>query len=109
MSDIVERARKYLAANAAESGADVLIDELASEITRLRSLTEWRPIETAPKNEAEVLLFWPFITQDGYATNGFWDDPGPGVEPHWYSPTVNGGATQPTHWLPLPPAPEVKK
>ena len=36
MSDIVTRARDYLAANAAESGADVLIADLADEIERLR-------------------------------------------------------------------------
>ena len=34
--DIVTRAREYLALNAAESGADVLIEELAEEIERLR-------------------------------------------------------------------------
>jgi len=35
--NLVERARDYLANNAAESGADVLIGELADEIERLRS------------------------------------------------------------------------
>lgn len=35
--DIVTRARDYLAANAAESGADVLIAELADEVGRLRA------------------------------------------------------------------------
>lgn len=34
--DIVERADAYLAANAAESGADVLIKDLADEVRRLR-------------------------------------------------------------------------
>jgi hypothetical protein len=35
-SDIVERAHSYIANNAAESGADVLIVEMAAEIERLR-------------------------------------------------------------------------
>ena len=38
--DIVTRARDYLAANAAESGADVLIAELADEVGRLRRVEE---------------------------------------------------------------------
>ena len=37
MSDVVERAHSYVAYNAAESGADVLIVELADEIARLRA------------------------------------------------------------------------
>lgn len=37
MSDLVTRARDYLKQNAAESGADVLIRELANEIERLRA------------------------------------------------------------------------
>lgn len=36
MSDIVKRARRYLAENAAESGADVLIDDLATELELAR-------------------------------------------------------------------------
>lgn len=35
--DVVERARAYLDANAAESGADVLIDELANVIEIIRA------------------------------------------------------------------------
>jgi len=40
--DIVAQAREYLANNAAESGADVLIKELADEVERLR----WVSCET---------------------------------------------------------------
>lgn len=40
MTDLVERARAYLAANAAESGADVLIAELADELDGLRGAVE---------------------------------------------------------------------
>jgi hypothetical protein len=36
MSDIVKRARGYLAENAAESGADVLIDDLVTELDLAR-------------------------------------------------------------------------
>lgn len=38
MTDILELSRSYLKANAAESGADVLIEELSKEVGRLRNL-----------------------------------------------------------------------
>ncbi len=37
MADIVERARNYVGLNAAESGADVLILDMADEIERLQA------------------------------------------------------------------------
>jgi hypothetical protein len=38
--DIVKRARDYLALNAAESGADILIEEMADEIEQLREVLD---------------------------------------------------------------------
>ena len=40
--DIVDLARGYLAHNAAESGADVLIKNLSDEVVRLRTLIDGR-------------------------------------------------------------------
>ena len=40
--DIVDLARDYLAHNAAESGADVLIKDLTDEVERLRRLIDGR-------------------------------------------------------------------
>ncbi len=40
--DIVDLARDYLANNAAESGADALIGDLADEVDRLRKLLDDR-------------------------------------------------------------------
>lgn len=40
MTDLVKTAREYLAMNAAESGADVLIAELAAEVERLRKIND---------------------------------------------------------------------
>lgn len=48
MSEIVKQAREYLAANSAESGADVLIGELCDEVERRVELT---------KLELEALIF----------------------------------------------------
>lgn len=58
MTDVVERANFYIANNAAESGADVLIAELAAEIERLRAASQWQPIATAPVG-FPVLLWCP--------------------------------------------------
>lgn len=68
--------------------------------------SQWQPIETAPKDGREVILFWPYITQEGYVTAGHWQKTfAPGVDDYWYSSSVNSGATPPTHWQPLPPPP----
>jgi hypothetical protein len=48
-SRIVEQAREYLAANAAESGADVLISELCDEVERM---ARWAEVEVARRTQA---------------------------------------------------------
>lgn len=74
----------------------------------------WMPIETAPKDGTSVILFWPYITQDGFVSSGQWFSGHYDVETgargngYWYSWNVNSGATPPTHWMPLPPPPEGK-
>ena len=49
MSEIVKQAREYLAHNAAESGADVLIHELCDEVERIKRAFE---IECARRDQA---------------------------------------------------------
>lgn len=69
-------------------------------------MSEWQPIETAPKDGTTVIAFRPtdpphvegmyWATYDG-TDEGAW---------HW---TYDGDApssNQPTHWMPLPKAPE---
>lgn len=50
MTDILELTRSYLKANAAETGADVLIEELSKEVVRLRNLLKM------PLSSAELKL-----------------------------------------------------
>lgn len=50
MSDILELSRSYLKANAAETGADVLIEELIKEVVRLRNMS------LAPLSSKEMKL-----------------------------------------------------
>jgi hypothetical protein len=89
----------------------------------------WQPINTAPKDGTEVLLYAPptehdgapvparltygawvapsdtprLVYCDGYAPEEVWDD----FDAHWSS--WDGGFTEehpPTHWMPRPNPPE---
>ena len=74
----------------------------------------WRPIETAPKEGTEILLFTSHMRDDfcdafDAVQIGYWDkgNIGPGVhpvfhrEPGWHLQKIG----IPTHWQPLPSAP----
>lgn len=61
---------------------------------------EWRPIETAPKNDWEFLVLTEAKT-DEPAFIGFWSD----QEQSWcawYQCCHYGPKCEPTGWLPLP-------
>jgi hypothetical protein len=68
-------------------------------------MSEWQPIETAPKDGTHIILFWPYVTDEGHVTSGYWYLPGEGEIAGWHSWDVNGYATPPTHWMPLPAPP----
>ncbi len=75
-------------------------------------MSEWQPIETAPKDGRTIIVYrsiagWDVLGTaywvnirgiDGWISNGFSEPPG------------NLGLGHPTHWqpLPLPPPPEAK-
>lgn len=79
-------------------------------------MSEWQPIETAPRDGTEVILGSLAQTYKGApvpprVTIGYWtQDDEPEYEycdPYWMS--WDGGFTKenpPTHWMPLPPPPE---
>ena len=64
-------------------------------------MSEWQPIETAPKGGELVLLSdvgWPHATRRGGApvkVGGWWDE-------RW---NIFGASWKPTHWMPLPEPP----
>ncbi len=64
-------------------------------------MSEWQPIETAPKDGTVVLLL-----KDRRIVNGSWNSGGAMHMPHWM-----GGIFDPTHWMMQPslpsPPPEV--
>ncbi len=67
---------------------------------------EWQPIETAPKDGSEVLLFSPVknVVYIGYHTKH-------ATQPHegWVMSQFNVDpyftSWHPSHWMPLPPPP----
>lgn len=60
-------------------------------------LSEWRPIEGAPKDRRGVALIAPYPTQGwSDARIGWWDGDAWARWPHSFPPT---------HWTPLPPPP----
>jgi hypothetical protein len=61
-------------------------------------MSEWQPIETAPKDSSSVIL-WPY---DAEITVGYFRD----VEiSGWYCEIMER-FFEPTHWMPLPAPPE---
>lgn len=75
------------------------VDQSAARIAELQSLTAWRPIDTAPRDGTRVLLYvpdWHFASkyQEGFWSGSYWE-------------SFDGTSCAPTHWLPLPAAPEV--
>lgn len=58
---------------------------------------EWQPIETAPKDNTEVLLGRPDgLFMIGFYRDGAWDDG-----------DYRDHETWPTHWMPLPTPPQL--
>lgn len=67
-------------------------------------MTDWHPIETAPKDGTAVLLWWPFWCPHR-PTVGFF---GCGGVPQWFaSEALEGDGDPPTHWMSLPAGPTV--
>lgn len=87
------------AAYAAKAPTDTLA--LIAEVRRLRSEREWQPIETAPRDGSEIVLWGPcrpIGSSCKYAADanvGWWNSD------HW-STRVGGETCDATHWLPLP-------
>lgn len=86
-----------------DQGKTKRIFELCDAYDELKSKTEWRPIETAPKDGATIIAFGDPITGINLYR---WID---GSD--WYCDAnsqdgMGFGYCQLSHWLPLPDAPE---
>ena len=102
------------------------IANLRSELERLRSLAEWKAIETAPKNGTLVDLWVKSETGDWRANNATFGEPHhscgeyegccdscPPPGKHWTSEVghlIEADGDRVTHWKPaLPPPPQPKE
>lgn len=75
-------------------------------------MSEWQPIETAPKDRY-ILLFRPTAPNWQRVAEGKWDaqEHNKKPRPYWSCPwriTFNDGDRlhEPTHWMPLPSPPK---
>lgn len=77
-------------------------------------MSEWQPIETAPRDGAMVLLFVPDGETDDYDEVlgdyrpqaifvGYWVS-----EHHWRLAHYSAFSFDPTHWMPLPRPPDAR-
>ncbi len=69
-------------------------------------MSEWQPIETAPKDGTALILFSPYGRNLNYPGGLVW------VTGGWGGAALNpeefrgqNGKEPPTHWMPLPPTP----
>lgn len=63
-------------------------------------MSEWQPIETAPKDGRKLLMWHPGMALGALVL--FW------MDGYWREPANSLGLkTTPTHWMPLPDPPKV--
>lgn len=68
---------------------------------------EWKPIETAPRDWTDVLVFSP--EHEGFNCNGVFSAFCDTDTGEWITHASGGNMRlEPSHWMPLPPAPEAK-
>lgn len=78
-------------------------------------MSEWQPIETAPKDGEVILIFKPDERMVGqYTLTAYWNDeeggfiPAGGIHKQGYYSAVAGkDQGYPTHWMPLPNSPVI--
>jgi hypothetical protein len=66
---------------------------------------EWQPIETAPRDETAVLLYFPGSWETDGVRVGWWHE-GAWYEHEWSSNPMTDFYEEPTHWMPLPHPPQ---
>jgi hypothetical protein len=67
-------------------------------------MSEWQPIETAPKDGTPVFIAWAgtnFHPMVAHAEDGVWGYLMPDL-------AFYHASRPPTHWMPLPPPPTIK-
>lgn len=72
------------------------------------SSPDWQPIETAPKDMSDIIVWGPDVpTQTAYWAPDWYGDKS---KPGWMASNLDeeyGAFIHPTHWMPLPEPPKV--
>lgn len=88
--------------------------DLLTEIDRLKALTEWQPIETAPKDGTRILACADYVIGEQWGAHAHpqtvrWETYYPNAPGKGLWRDKNGHKQMHlTHWTPLPKPPEVK-
>jgi hypothetical protein len=69
-------------------------------------MSEWQPIETAPKDGTKIIAFHIWSRHIQMMTIAHWGRPGAYNAPCWISQGGTNHIDQPTHWMPLPEPPQ---
>jgi hypothetical protein len=79
------------------------IEDMRNEIEQLRAKNQWQPIETAPKDGTQVLLWWPYWCVDTPIVGSYNFD-----HDEWDSMSAISivDSPPPTKWMPLPEPPK---
>ena len=75
------------------------LEKLRAELENIKAENEWQPIETAPKDKSNVVLL---RQQCGSVANGYFLAEAYAGNGAWIWPYIH---KTPTHWMPLPKAP----
>jgi hypothetical protein len=77
---------------------DIINDGISGVLAARSGLTEWQPIESAPKDGTNILAAWADTwPKNPHAEAMYFSDGG-----WWYSYDGDGHSRPPTHWMPLP-------
>lgn len=69
---------------------------------------DWQPIETAPKDGTEILVFGSYTYPDDPDPTVYWEIVSYREDPHGYVWTDGNQSSREnvfSHWMPLPPPP----
>ena len=76
-------------------------DDLRARAVEMERAQQWRPIAEAPRDGTSVLLGWS--GHDDWTCTACWSEGG------WSADNYLEWMTQPTHFRPLPPAPDTQQ
>ena len=94
-----------------------VLTDLRKEFAELKKQNQWQPIETAPKDDDQTLILLfpdkhPHTNEKIISVGeGYWAKYAGFFEECWCRANLDseyGKPIYPTHWMPLPKAPEVK-